>query len=153
MNPLLDHRGLLPPGIHAIDWPALAEHFTRTPRREMLLQACRLFVQNHLSGLPGTLYLTGSFASDKTAPGDIDLTLRADIECCNADQLRRLILLDASHEQFMAQYEMDFYVTYPGSGSDFVRFFQYVGPKSATIKQLDQKEERGIIEVMSWQRG
>ncbi len=72
MLPPLTTDGLLPPGVHAADWPALNAQFGYNPRRRVLLASFRdLCAVLGFAGCP-TVWLDGSFVSDKELPGDYD---------------------------------------------------------------------------------
>src|SRR4051812_33997253 len=72
MIPAFDDRGLLPPGIHWAQWPEVQKRYGTNPHRERLLtglaKGCKLLK----TALCTTLYLDGSFVSEKEFPNDYD---------------------------------------------------------------------------------
>ena len=98
-----------------------------------------------------SLIIAGSFLSDKLTPKDIE----ASILLPNDEIPKRsglcAIGIKAEHMRIKAEYRADFYVTFDMHGQpNFYDYFQYVGPKSAASKGLDEKDRRGIIEVKPW---
>ncbi len=77
MIPEFRRDGQLPPGVHPADWTEFQRRFSQTPRRQTLLagmlQATRLQATRLLK-LAGcqTLYIDGSFITNKPEPGDFD---------------------------------------------------------------------------------
>jgi len=59
-----------------------------------------------------------------------------------------------AHIRIKQTYGVDFYVSWlGGTFNDFGLFFQYVGPKTALLKGLNERDTRGIVKVIEWQRG
>lgn len=146
--PDLDHRGLLPSGTHVGSLDEIEARFCGNPHRQALWARAREFIDMSLApilnGCP--LILAGSFFSDKQNPGDIEATVI--IELIDANSLP-LIRLGGAHDTIHQGYGVDFYCTIRVPGyNDFSVFFQYVGPKSATAKNLHPRELRGVVRVM-----
>ncbi|MFC2974641.1 DUF6932 family protein [Azotobacter bryophylli] len=152
--PPLDHRGLLPRGEHPCRFVEIEQIFLHSAYRIELYTHVRSFIDGPLrqaaTGL--RLFLGGSFFSDKPYPADIEATV-----CLPAlPQARFLAVMGvfSLHEHYKQQNKVDFYpsIQMPGQ-SDFVKFFQYVGPKTASLKGLDEKAGRGVVEVIEWELG
>lgn len=158
MIPTLDPRGLLPPGEHTATWEEVRAAFCTNTRREILLNSVRQFVAIELAVVPGDLRLVigGSFLTDKDDPSDIEMTVYLEVTQETLEALGQVFKLGDKtfHGYAKSQYEVDFYLSYKMPGcNDFGAFFQYVGPKTASVKQLDPREKRGIIEVVQWKLG
>ena len=72
MIPGFDDNGLLPPGIHRSTWEEFSERFGGNPRRRELLQGIEKAMANLREAGCQTLYIDGSFVTDKAVPGDFD---------------------------------------------------------------------------------
>ncbi len=151
--PQLDDRGFLPAGCHQASWDDIKAMFCITGHRRNLMKNFQRFIETELrpvgDGLP--LIVAGSFLSDKVMPGDIETS----IYLPNAEIATRaslcLIGSKTEHLRIKKEYGADFYVTFDLAGQpNFYDFFQYVGPKSAAKKGLNEKDRRGIIEVTPW---
>lgn len=158
MIPALDSRGLLPPGVHPATWAEIRSVFCHNTRRETLFSSIENFVLAELSQVPGHLKLVvgGSFFSDKDSPGDMEMTLYVAVTAESLSQYAHVFQLGGQsfHQHAKTLYEVDFYLSLQMPGcNDFGLFFQYVGPKTASIKQLQPKDVRGVIEVVPWKLG
>jgi hypothetical protein len=161
MLPPIDHRGLLPPGVHVATLAEIDQLFATNPRRQHLLAELRRFIHERLlpSGAGLELFVCGSYFSDKADPGDIDCTVPVQI----ADVMNRLPVLALMNDgrsptdkgATWKNYSVDFFVSLSGlpGMNDFVAFFQYVGIKTASLKNLNEKESRGIVKVEQWELG
>lgn len=72
MIPAFDENGLLPPGIHWASWEEVADRFERTPWRRRLMAGLRTAMENLKNAGCRTVYVDGSFVTDKEAPNDFD---------------------------------------------------------------------------------
>ena len=72
MIPPFEKFGLLPPGIHWVEWGGFAAAFGSTPGRQKLLAGLKVVIDNlAAAGCPG-VYVDGSFVTRKTEPNDFD---------------------------------------------------------------------------------
>lgn len=150
--PPLDSRGLLPPGKHTTNLNDFRSAFAHNPRRDALYCKFEAFVKQEMlpiaTGYP--LVIGGSYLTDKPYPGDVEATLI--IEPIQLGKNQKLILMLSNinelHSTFKKEYEVDFYPSIVGAGNRFDAFFQYVGPKTASMKGLDPKDTRGVLEVI-----
>jgi len=145
--PDLDHRGLLPPGVHEGSLIEIGQRFCTNPHRQALWATVEQFLR--LSLLPllngRELILAGSFFSDKDLPEDIEATVI--IDAIDVSDLP-LIRLGLSRDTIHRDYKLDLYLTLRVPGhNDFSVFFQYVGPKTAAAKNLLPEDLRGVIKV------
>lgn len=154
--PAMDERGLLPGGYHSADFREIEQRFVYGPYRENLYRQVRTFVDQELRGVAAGLRLVlgGSYFSDKEEPADIECTVYLPPEQIAA----RLELVQLQggiqHDRIKRTYRADFYISIEMEGfNDFGAFFQYVGPKTAHTKGLDEKDARGVIEVVAWELG
>lgn len=79
MLPPFNERGDLPPGVHAAGWQELAERFGAGPVRQARLRTLRhLHLLAAATGHLARFLVFGSFVTEKTAPGDVDVVLIMD---------------------------------------------------------------------------
>ena len=152
--PPLNEHGLLPAGIHAASWRDIEAVFLTNTHRERLYWNARQFFERDAPSIAGDLglYLGGSFFSDKEIPADIEATMRAPVTHEYASVLA--LGSEREHNRIKAEYGVDFYISVQLPGhNDFVCFFQYVGPKTAASKGLNERDRRGVIEVVQWKLG
>lgn len=72
MIPNFDDNGNLPPGIHWADWSEFTARFGKTAkRREMIRGLESAMEQLKIAGCR-TIYINGSFVTNKTEPRDFD---------------------------------------------------------------------------------
>ena len=92
------------------------------------------------------ILINGSFVTDKPYPGDIDIVL--DLKNASKETaLRGRQFIAKNQERLMKQYDVHFWVDFPGIGSNFSQFFQYLGDKNAQHKGLDPHDLKGILRV------
>lgn len=154
--PPLDHRGLLPGGKHSGSFREIEQSFLHNAHRQNLYHQVRGFIDTELRGIASGLQLVlgGSFFSDKASPADIEITIYLPSPMVFAYVPLMRLNTKAEHERIKLSYRADFYVSIMVAGcNDFGMFFQYVGPKTAHEKGIDEKDARGVIEVQSWERG
>jgi hypothetical protein len=68
-----DASGMLPPGIHETTWQHFHEHFGVNPRRLNLLASLKMALDVLANAGCETVYIDGSFVTNKPDPGDIDV--------------------------------------------------------------------------------
>lgn len=74
--PLLQEDGLLPPGLYLAEMNEIEERFGKsTPRRKMLFERLRMFVElaQHCGVL--RMFVNGSFVTAKPEPDDVDVVI------------------------------------------------------------------------------
>jgi hypothetical protein len=155
MIPAFDHRGLLPPGIHAVaGWDEVVRHFGFTAHREMLLAKARQFMRSELAAVGAGLELCvgGGFVTDKPAPRDIDCTIALPLSQL-ASRIE-LLRLSVDADRIWAQYGVDLFPTIEESDAmDYRDYYQFVGPTTGVLKGLDPSDRQGLIRVLQWQLG
>lgn len=72
MIPPLTAEGLLPPGIHHASWAELELRFGYNSTRRRLLDGLRRAAKSLALAGCKTIYVDGSFVTDKEEPGDYD---------------------------------------------------------------------------------
>lgn len=154
--PAIDDRGLLPGGCHMGTLREIEQQFLFNPHRDRLYWQVRRFVDDELrkkaAGL--RLILGGSFFSDKDSPADIEATVYLPAPMIVAHLPLMALQSIEEHSRIKREHRADFYVSLMVEGcNDLGLFFQYVGPKTAQAKGLNEKDARGVIEVESWERG
>lgn len=148
--PAFGRYGLLPAGVYAVNLATLRAAFGFNARREQLCDSLeRCLALMHGSNLSGTVYIDGSFVTDKPNPRDMEVTL--DVRRQNASQQGLALLF---HVRMHAQLDgmgIDWYPTLPdNAGKDFTQFFQYAGEKTAAAQRCDPKEPKGILKLTRW---
>jgi hypothetical protein len=151
--PALDHRGLLPVGIHCCTLEQLELVFGGTLRRQQLVES--LVKCTHLmhgAELAGDLIVNGSFVTDKLNPGDVELCL--DVSRASVKVQANALLFHVQNHAKLDRMGVDWYPNLPesedGLQRDFTRYFQYVGEKSAAMKRLDPRDLKGILKLAKW---
>jgi hypothetical protein len=147
---------VLPEGVHPATWLEVELWFQdhAFPDRRLmhlgnLQRLCDDFLRPNFSGLP--LLIGGSCFSVKQLPEDIECT----IDLLGADQqiqMQALFHHLKRHDEIRKLYGVDYYptlITGQPKG-DFVKLFQYVGPKSAAALGLDEKDLRGLVRLEAW---
>ena len=72
MIPAFEANGNLPPGIHWATWDELVDRFGGTSWRRQLIAGFRSAVEALQQSGCQTVYLNGSFVTNKLVPGDYD---------------------------------------------------------------------------------
>jgi hypothetical protein len=72
MIPEFDERGYLPAGVHDASWREFAERYAITEHRRALTDKLALLVRHLKTVGCRTLYVDGSFVTDKVRPNDYD---------------------------------------------------------------------------------
>ena len=72
MIPQFDQRGNLPPGIYNATLKEIENRFSSTPHRKRLFKGLVRLLENLKTAGCTTLYLDGSFVTEKEEPGDYD---------------------------------------------------------------------------------
>ena len=72
MMPPFDENGNLPPGVYLATLVEIGAHFAITPHRKRLFSRLRAVAENLKAANCQTLYLNGSFITNKEEPGDFD---------------------------------------------------------------------------------
>lgn len=154
MIPPLDHRGLLPQGTYSATLDEVANRFATNPLRQLRMVELRRLISAELAPLAQglELFLGGSYLSDKDSPGDIDCTIA--IPTSGIESHMDLVVLCSTcggKKRIWQEYRVELYPTllFPGH-NNFCDFFRYVGEKTAALKNLHDKDKRGIIKVESW---
>lgn len=98
-------------------------------------------------GITCDFYIDGSFVTDKPTPNDIELIF--DVRNQSQEMQALAVVFHMTKHQYLKEtYNVDCYPNLTGS-SDFCLFFQYIGEKTGTIKNLPAKHLKGIIKLIS----
>jgi hypothetical protein len=126
MIPSFAPGGNLPPGIHWATWEEVVDRFGWTVHRQQLLVGLRMALDD-LKGIGcRTVYVDGSFVTEKTDPGDFDACWeRGNVDLDRVppsliayDAFRRGMKERYGGEIFTADTPADIY------GTPFLEFFQ-----------------------------
>ena len=150
--PPLDARGLLPVGRHVCTLDEIHAAFCWDAHRLSLWNGLIEFLKVLTrESMVFPIGVDGSFTTDKERPADIDvvLDLRRAPEVA---QVRGVLWFRQRRAEFRDNYHIDFCPNLPHD-NDFTDFFQYVGTKTAHIKNLRREDRRGILIVEQWQLG
>ncbi|MCF6323874.1 MAG: hypothetical protein L3J89_06055 [Gammaproteobacteria bacterium] len=123
--PALQTNGELPPGEHQASLAEVeAMYGSSTDRRKLLMRGLREAASNfEMSGVR-TLWIDGSFITDKEAPNDIDGCWEY-TSAVDTEKLDRVFL--GSRAEMKLKYGLDFFIANiveAGSGLPFPKFFQ-----------------------------
>lgn len=72
MLPAFDRNGYLPPGIHEDNWLEFKSRFGHNSHRRNLLDGLEAAIRNLNTAGCETVYINGSFVTEKELPGDYD---------------------------------------------------------------------------------
>lgn len=142
--------GLLPAGEHPVSLGTLRVALGFNARREQLCDSLvRCIALMHAHNLHGTLYIDGSFVTDKAHPADMEVTL--DVRRQSAAHQGRALLFHVQQHSELGRMGIDWYPTLADNGqNDFTRFFQYAGEKTAAAQRCHPKEPKGILRLTRW---
>ena len=150
--PALDLHGFLPNGVHICTIEEIENTFCWNEHRSKIWRGGLKFLSKLITrDMDFPIYVDGSFITDKKLPGDVDIVL----DLTQADDFKQFLgvkMFQSEREIIKMEYCVDFCPNLPGN-NDFSAFFQYIGPKMATIKGLNDKYRKGILRVESWQTG
>lgn len=123
--PALQPNGELPPGEHETTLDEIAAVYgCSNVRRQLLMQGLRDAASNFLFSGVKTLWVNGSFITNKDNPSDIDGCWEY-MPSVNVDKLDPVFL--GCREHMKALYGLDFFISNvleAGSGLPFPKFFQ-----------------------------
>ena len=126
MLPDFNQSGLLPEGVHWSSWDEIRGRFGQTPRRQQLLGGLRIALEHLKVAGCHTVYLNGSFVTDKRDPGDFDACWEeAGVDPDLLDPV--LLTFDEGRAAQKAKYGGELFPATSladGEGTSFVEFFQ-----------------------------
>lgn len=149
MIPPLDHRGLLPPGIHACTLAVLRERFCWNAHRHKLLDGMERYLAHEWAqtGVQCPIYVDGSFTRGKMEPDDIDMVV--DLTELDLNKALALALhVRQQHARVKEAYHCDLWTRHPLLPNDLLAFFQYAGDKAAAELQIPIKEAKGLLRLV-----
>lgn len=130
MIPPFDKHGNLPPGEHPTTWETLEIRYATTVRRIQLLTGLRAAIESLRQVGCQTVWIDGSFISNKTDPNDIDVVY--DEAHLDWEQLRLIepVLLDHKNKSadMKRKFGCECYAASWLAGMDgepFLEFFQH----------------------------
>lgn len=152
--PSFTDYGLLPEGIHPCNFTEAQGMFCTNDRRRMIWQGLKTTIQEmrqyQLTG--GVLLVDGSFVTDKTIPSDIEVIYDVTGVKAPVERAKAILFFNEKHQFLKDKYDVDWYPNLPGN-NDFSLFFQYIGEKTAVMKNLPPKTLKGILSIESWEAG
>ena len=118
--------GLLPPGIHWTNWEDFTRKFGGNPWRQKLLSGLRAALENLKDAGCRTVYVNGSFVTDKVLPNDYDACWEEDgVDPEALDPV--LLTFDPGRTTQKAKYMGELFpasVIANSEGLSFLQFFQ-----------------------------
>ena len=118
--------GLLPPGIHWTNWEDFTRKFGGNPWRQKLLSGLRAALENLKEAGCLTVYINGSFVTDKVLPNDYDACWEEDgVDPEALDPV--LLTFDPGRATQKAKYMGELFpasVIASSEGLSFLQFFQ-----------------------------
>ena len=140
MIPDFNQSGLLPAGIHWSTWDEIRERFGQTPRRRELIRGLRAALENLQAAGCRTVYLNGSFATNKQTPGDFDACWEEDgVDPYQLDPV--LLIFDDGRSAQKGKYAGQLFPATSmadGEGTSFLEFFQ---------NDRETGERKGIVAI------
>jgi hypothetical protein len=139
--PSFENNGNLPPGIHSATWREVEEVLGFNPRRQDLLNGLKRACKNLKLAGCDKIYIGGSFATNKTYPGDFDVCWKDD----NVDLIflseQDPVLLDFSHKRAAqkAKYGGELFLASTiadDKGQTYLEFFQRDRNEDENLKGL-----------------
>lgn len=73
MIPDFDENGNLPAGVHWAEWEEFVDRFGTTPRRLRMIDGLKMAMEQLKSAGCPTIFIDGSFVTNKQNPGDFDV--------------------------------------------------------------------------------
>jgi len=150
--PALDHRGLLPPGRYKATSAEIYNAFCVDAYRTNLwlkFEDFILFLKQQFPDVNYPLALSGSFFTDKVTPSDVDCAILIPEDAPPSIGWALLLFLNKHRDAIKLKFKVDFFISAPGV-NDFQALWEYVGPKTAEAKNLDEKDRRGILVIEKW---
>ncbi|MEQ9368777.1 MAG: hypothetical protein RIG63_07040 [Coleofasciculus chthonoplastes F3-SA18-01] len=146
--PPFDDQGNLPPGIHFCTWDEFIARFDTTAKRSRLIEGLKKAMEHFRAAGCRTIYINGSFVTDKLNPNDFDACW--DAEGVDIDYLRMnaptlLNLYDQRAAQ-KSKYRGEFFpseLLADDTGLTFLELFQFD----------KRKNRKGIIaiDLLRWE--
>jgi len=121
--PKFNQQGNLPEGIHEVTWDEIQRRYGYNELRRNLLDGLHIALLSLKSAGCKTVYLNGSFVSQKIFPGDFDCVW--DVSFVDPRRLQRIF--QESSERQKITFRGEFYPTSSSegmSGQPFLDFFQ-----------------------------
>ncbi len=145
--PSLDPCGLLPSGIHGVTLEEIEVAFGGSnPRRAELFGKLRQFVDLARGfKLFTSLFVDGSFTTDKQLPGDVDAVLELPRANLPALLGHPDVLTIWNPKAVKATYEVHLFIEPPPT--PMVRYFQGLRTSEALARALAPAHQRGILKV------
>lgn len=144
--PIFSKAGLLPPGVHHATIDEVEERFGRGSSRRTKLYAklARFLAEVRSFQIFDSIFIDGSFVTDKPNPGDIDVVLVGP-----SDQLRlfatRGDAMRLDPHRIKREYEVHLFIQPPPHR--MTDFFQTIRAEDALERNVPPHTKRGIIEV------
>lgn len=144
--PPLTTYGYLPEGIHSAHIQEVFDSFVKgkSQRRQDIWDGMNQFIADYSGVIPNpTLYFDGSYISEKSEPGDIEIIFEFDAlhwpQYCGK--------IHAFHDEIKAKYFVDAWPQFPGQPNNFLQFFQYIRNEEKNSKGLPPTAQKGILLV------
>ena len=145
--PALTPFGVLPVGRHECTFLEVEAAYTLNDHRSRLWADLQRFMRwTANQPQPASIYLDGSFTSDKVLPGDIDVVFDLD-GCGQAVQSHWLFVFGTQRAVIKNDYRVDFWVYLPGAANDLRAFFEYVRPEEAIVRGMGPGDLKGLLRV------
>lgn len=126
MEPPFDADGNLPPGQHEMTWDAVVSRFGGSSRRQRQLEGLKAAIDALQIAGCRTVYLDGSFVTEKESPGDFDVCWS--IDGVDPEKLDPVLLtFDPGRKTQKANYGGELFpaqVPADAAGTVFLDFFQ-----------------------------
>jgi len=145
--PSLTNAGICPEGTHDCTLDEIAANLCHNEARQRLWDK---FLEFHAwmltQPVPPSILIDGSFSTDKTVPGDIDVVV--DLTGADDATIGFWATQYFNRKQQIGQiYNLDFYIYFPGAPKDLRAFFTYVKVEEAIARGLQPEDRKGLLRV------
>lgn len=150
MIPALDANGLLPPGVWDCTLAEIAQRFAYNDHRRQLWVGFLAFleVEYRPHRLPCPVFVAGSFTRHTPLPSDVDVVVDMN-HLPGATAMPIGMSWRIRSAAIKRDYHVDIWPRHPEVPTDLAAFFQYVGDKAAAELQLQPKDPKGILRVIT----
>lgn len=129
MIPPFNLNGKLPPGIYFCSWEEFVTRFGSTQHRLNLIAGLKIAIEQLQMAGCSTVYVDGSFVTNKLIPGDFDACWSAsNVDMNKLISIAPILLkFDAKRAAQKAEYGGEFFPAdseADGEGTPFLEFFQ-----------------------------
>lgn len=153
--PPLDGRGFLPDGCYITKKEEIKQKFAFNDHRRSMWTKFITFLDFIYSPAQASkyigiskatpLFISGSYLSNKSYPRDIDCVFLLH-NLSHAERWFWSARQRHYNQEMKTRFNVDFNLSFT-DGNDLLKFFSYIGPKEAEVRNLDPSDLRGVIRL------